>query len=118
MRVILRAVFGLNEGPRYQRLERLLEAMLDRMSNPLSISLLYFPMLRQDFGPLSPWGNFVRVPVGILFRSDSVQICAEVELHRDVQVALRRKGGQQILRSSAHGHSNRSSKNSSPYSSM
>jgi cytochrome P450 family 110 len=31
------------------------------MSNPLSVSLLYFPMLRQDFGPLSPWGNFVRV---------------------------------------------------------
>jgi cytochrome P450 family 110 len=61
MRVILRAVFGLNEGTRYQHLERLLGTMLDRMSNPLSVSLLYFPMLRQDFGPLSPWGNFVRV---------------------------------------------------------
>src|SRR6516165_1001777 len=61
MRVILRAVFGLNEGTRYQRLERLLGAMLDRMSNPLSVSLLYFPMLRQDFGPLSPWGDFVRI---------------------------------------------------------
>jgi cytochrome P450 family 110 len=61
MRVILRAVFGLKDGPRYQQLERLLGAMLDRMSNPLSVSLLYFPMLRQDFGPLSPWGNFVRV---------------------------------------------------------
>ena len=61
MRVILRAVFGLNEGTRYQRLERLLAAMLDRMSNPLSVSLLYFPMLRQDFGPLSPWGSFVRI---------------------------------------------------------
>jgi len=35
--------------------------MLDTMSNPLSVSLLFFPMLRQDFGPLSPWGNFVRV---------------------------------------------------------
>jgi cytochrome P450 family 110 len=61
MRVILRAVFGLNEGTRYQQLERLLGTMLDRMSNPLSVSLLYFPMLRQDFGPLSPWGSFVRV---------------------------------------------------------
>jgi cytochrome P450 family 110 len=61
MRVILRAVFGLNEGTRYQRLERLLGAMLDRMSNPLSVSLLYFPMLRQDFGPLSPWGSFIRI---------------------------------------------------------
>jgi cytochrome P450 len=61
MRVILRAVFGLNEGARYQRLERLLGAMLDQMSNPLSASLLYFPMLRRDFGPLSPWSSFVRI---------------------------------------------------------
>ena len=30
MRVILRAVFGLNEGPRYQRLESLLGTMLDQ----------------------------------------------------------------------------------------
>jgi len=60
MRVILRAVFGVNEGSRYQQLERLLAAMLDRMSNPFSLGALFFPMLRQDFGPLSPWGRFVR----------------------------------------------------------
>jgi cytochrome P450 len=60
MRVILRAVFGLNEGTRYQQLERLLATMLDGMSNPLSVGFLYFPMLRQDLGPLSPWGSFVR----------------------------------------------------------
>jgi len=61
LRVILRAVFGLNEGTRSQQLESLLGTMLDTMSNPFSVSLLFFPMLRQDFGPLSPWGNFVRV---------------------------------------------------------
>ncbi len=60
MRVILRAVFGLNEGPRYRRLEALLGTMLDRMSNPLSTSVLFFPLLRQNFGSLSPWGVFVR----------------------------------------------------------
>ena len=60
MRVILGAVFGLAEGSRYQQLEQLLGAMLDEMSNPLSVSLLYFPILRQDLGALSPWGNFVR----------------------------------------------------------
>ena len=59
MRVILRAVFGLNEGPRYRRLESLLGRMLDRVSNPFGVSFLFFPMLRQDFGPLSPWGNFI-----------------------------------------------------------
>jgi cytochrome P450 family 110 len=61
LRVILRAVLGLNEGTRYHQLERLIGTMLDRMSNPLSVSLLYFPVLRQDLGPLSPWGNFLRV---------------------------------------------------------
>jgi cytochrome P450 len=60
MRVILRAVFGLSKGTRYQRLERLLGTMLDRISNPFGVSFLYFPLLRQDFGPMSPWGNFVR----------------------------------------------------------
>ena len=60
MRVILGAVFGLAEGLRYQQLEKLLGTMLDEMSNPLSVSLLYFPILRQDLGPLSPWGNFIR----------------------------------------------------------
>ena len=60
LRVILSAVFGLAEGLRYQQLEKLLGTMLNQMSNPLSVSLLYFPLLRQDLGPLSPWGNFVR----------------------------------------------------------
>ena len=60
MQVILGAVFGLVEGIRYQQLENLLGSMLNEMSNPLSVSLLYFPLLRQDLGSLSPWGNFVR----------------------------------------------------------
>jgi cytochrome P450 family 110 len=60
MRVILRAVFGLDEGVRYQQMERLLGGLLDDMSNPLSVTLLYFPILRQNLGPLSPWGRFVR----------------------------------------------------------
>jgi cytochrome P450 len=60
MRVILRAVFGLNEGPRYQQLERLLANMLDKMSNPWKVSFLFFAILRHNFGPLSPWASFVR----------------------------------------------------------
>src|SRR3984893_4996780 len=49
MRVILRAVFGLNQGSRYRELERLLRTMLDRASNPFGLTALFFPMLRQDF---------------------------------------------------------------------
>jgi cytochrome P450 family 110 len=60
LRVILRAVFGLNEGTRYQQMEKVLGTMLNGLSNPLSASVLFFPALRQDFGPLSPWGDFVR----------------------------------------------------------
>jgi cytochrome P450 family 110 len=60
MRVILRAVFGLKEGSRYQELEKLLGTMLNGLSNPLSASLLFVPILRQDLGPMSPWGKFVR----------------------------------------------------------
>jgi cytochrome P450 len=60
LRVILGAVFGLAEGLRYQQLEKLLGTMLNEMSTPLSVSPLFFPILRQDLGPLSPWGNFVR----------------------------------------------------------
>ncbi|MFY8150015.1 MAG: cytochrome P450 [Prochlorococcaceae cyanobacterium] len=60
MRVILSTVFGLREGERYRKLERLLAALLDRMSGPASVSLLYFPFLRLDLGRWSPWGSFLR----------------------------------------------------------
>ncbi len=60
LRVILRAVFGLNEGVRYRQLEECLCAMLDQMSSPLSVSLLYFAILQQDLGSWSPWGRFLR----------------------------------------------------------
>ncbi len=58
--VILRAVFGLSEGERYQQLEELLSAMLDETGSPMSVSMLYFPILRRDLGSWSPWGRFLR----------------------------------------------------------
>jgi cytochrome P450 len=60
LRVILRAVFGLTEGPRYQHLEKLLGRLLEGLSSPVSASILFVPSLRQDLGPFSPWGRFVR----------------------------------------------------------
>ncbi|MBV8967902.1 MAG: cytochrome P450 [Verrucomicrobia bacterium] len=60
LRVILQAVFGLRQGPRYQQLEMLLSTMLDRMGNPFSASFLFLPQLQLDFGPQSPWGRFIR----------------------------------------------------------
>ena len=60
LRVILQAVFGLSEGARYQQLERLLATMLDAFGSPVSVGLLYFPILRKDLGSCSPWGRFIR----------------------------------------------------------
>jgi len=60
LRVILRAVFGLADGPRYRQLERLLGNLLEGVSNPLSASLLFVPAMRRDLGPRSPWGKFIR----------------------------------------------------------
>ncbi|WP_088892651.1 cytochrome P450 [Leptolyngbya ohadii] len=59
-RVILGAVFGLTDGPRYREVEALLKGMLEEMSNPLAVSLLYVPVLQRDFGSWSPWGKFLR----------------------------------------------------------
>ena len=60
LRVILRAVFGLVDGPRYRQLEKLLGMLLEGVSNPLSASLLFVPAMRRDLGPRSPWGRFIR----------------------------------------------------------
>jgi len=59
MRVILRAVFGLEQS-RSHEMEALIGAVLDLLSNPFGVSFLYFPFLRRDFRSLTPWGSFVR----------------------------------------------------------
>ncbi|HEY9666914.1 MAG TPA: cytochrome P450 [Coleofasciculaceae cyanobacterium] len=61
LRVILQAVFGLDQGPRYQQLRQLLSSMLETMGTPLASSVLFFGWLRKDWGPLSPWGRFLRI---------------------------------------------------------
>lgn len=58
--VILRTVFGLSEGERYQQLQKLLSVMLEETRSPMSVSMLYFPSLRRDLGSWSPWGRFLR----------------------------------------------------------
>lgn len=59
--VILRAVFGLDEGERFQQLRQLLNLVLEALGTPLSSTLLFFPSLRQDWGRFSPWGRFLRI---------------------------------------------------------
>lgn len=59
--VILQAIFGLREGERLSQLQRLMGTLLDAFAYPISASFLFFPGLQKDWGPLSPWGKFVRV---------------------------------------------------------
>ncbi len=60
LRIILRAVFGLDETEQFQQLRKLLSSILDSVGSPLSSSLLFVPSLQKDLGAWSPWGKFVR----------------------------------------------------------
>jgi cytochrome P450 family 135 len=56
LEVILRAVFGIREAERLDRLRALLPEMLDHGG-----VIVWLPFLRRDLGPGSPWRRFVRV---------------------------------------------------------
>ncbi len=60
LRVMMKAVFGLNEDTRGKQIEHLLVGMMEQMSSPFSAAMLYFPALQRDLGALTPWGNFLR----------------------------------------------------------
>lgn len=60
LQVILRAVFGLKEGERYQQIKQVLTEMLDSFNYPLSAVFLFFQFLQHDLGDWTPWGRFVR----------------------------------------------------------
>ena len=59
-KVILSAVFGLDQGKRYEKLRVLMSDVLESISSPLSSTFLFFNFLRKDWGPWSPWGRFLR----------------------------------------------------------
>ncbi|MGB3642037.1 MAG: cytochrome P450, partial [Rivularia sp. (in: cyanobacteria)] len=58
--VILKAVFGLEDGVRYQELTRLLTQRLEGGKSIFRAILLFLPILQKDWGPLSPWGRLKR----------------------------------------------------------
>jgi cytochrome P450 family 110 len=60
LRVILKTVFGLDEGERFTQLKELLRSVLDLSGSPLRASMLFFPALQKDLGAWSPWGKFLR----------------------------------------------------------
>jgi unspecific monooxygenase len=58
--VILKAVFGLEEGSRYAKLQELLTALLNPNSSLLQALIIVFPAMQRDLGSWSPWGQLMR----------------------------------------------------------
>jgi hypothetical protein len=59
LQVILQVVFGLVPGERYERLKQLLSKLLEAITSPLYSTQFFFPMLQQNVGRWSPWGQFL-----------------------------------------------------------
>lgn len=60
LQVILRVVFGLNPGPRYQQFKHLIEPFLEKVTSPLYSVQFFWPALQQNWGSWSPWGQFLQ----------------------------------------------------------
>ncbi|MFB2935046.1 cytochrome P450 [Aerosakkonemataceae cyanobacterium BLCC-F154] len=60
LKVILRTIFGLDEGERYDQLRQLMGELIDTIGSPLKSSFILLPILQKDLGNWSPWGKFLR----------------------------------------------------------
>ncbi|MDF5716587.1 MAG: cytochrome P450 [Rhizonema sp. NSF051] len=61
LRVILRAVFGLDEGQRFQELRQLLTKLLDINGSLLMSTVFFIPFIQKDLGVWSPWGQVLQL---------------------------------------------------------
>ena len=57
LQVILKTVFGMTEGPRFERLERLLTELLDRVASPVLLSKFF----QVNLGPLTSWARLQKI---------------------------------------------------------
>lgn len=60
LQIILKTIFGLDEGQRYDRLKEVLVDWLEIFNSRLNSFFLLFPILQKDLGTLTPWGKFLR----------------------------------------------------------
>ena len=79
LQVIFNLVFGVDSGERYEKLKQLLTTILETFSNPLSASLLFFPILQKDLGKFSPWSRLL-----LLKEEIRKLIQAEIEERREI----------------------------------
>ena len=60
LEIILRTIFGLNKGQRYDRLKGILVDYLETFNSPLTSFFLFLPFLQKDLGALTPWSKFLQ----------------------------------------------------------
>ncbi len=60
LHVILRVVFGLDEGQRLEELQQLISSLMEFINSPLMSSSLFFRFLQKDFGRWSLWSRVTR----------------------------------------------------------
>ncbi|MEM7589929.1 MAG: cytochrome P450 [Cyanobacteria bacterium P01_A01_bin.83] len=60
LRVILRNIFGVDQGEKYDRLQTILVDYLNIFNYPLKSLFLFFPWLQKDLGGLTPWSKFLQ----------------------------------------------------------
>lgn len=65
LRVILAAIFGLQQGDRYTRLRLIFTELLESFSSPWYGLVIFFPWLRKDWGNWSPWGRFLKLKADV-----------------------------------------------------
>ena len=56
LEIILRVVFGLDEGERLEHIKTLIHRAVSIGNNPLAL----LPQARRDIGPFKPWTDFIR----------------------------------------------------------
>ena len=59
--VILRVVFGLEDGARLEKMRSRISATMELGTSPF----LLFPLFQKDLGAWSPWGRFVRAKASV-----------------------------------------------------
>ena len=60
LRVIFEAVYGLQDDRRSEELKQRVVNLLSIFESVISSVCLFFPLLQQDWGAWSPWGNLIR----------------------------------------------------------
>lgn len=60
LRMIIKIVFGIYQGERYQKIRKLFCSMVDFFDSPVNGALILIPSLQKGWGEWSPWGRFIK----------------------------------------------------------